>query len=401
MLPIRYEALEGRSPGYMALLGLFAALVVAGAVSAYHMEHHGHYVTGMNNQIVWGIPHVFAIFLIIAASGVLNVASVGSVFGKVDYKPLARLSSLLAVAFLVGGLAVLVLDLGRPDRLIVAMTYYNFKSIFAWNILLYAGFFVVLFLYMWTLFERRMKPCQKTAGVAALIWRLILTTGTGSIFGFLVARQAYDAAIMAPLFVMMSFALGLALFIVIMMATAALDRRAVGDYILFKLKNLLAVFVAAVLYFVFVFNITNLYAAEHGGIERFILLDGGIYTCIFWALQIGIGSVLPLLLFYLPQTSRSRTAVWLGCSLVLVGMFAQLYVIIIGGQAYPLVMFPGMEESSSFFDGVVAEYTPSLPEIVLGIGGVGLAMAIVVFALAVLDFFPQSLADKHFCEPSD
>ena len=29
---------------------------------------------GMNNQIVWGLPHVFAIFLIVAASGVLNVA---------------------------------------------------------------------------------------------------------------------------------------------------------------------------------------------------------------------------------------------------------------------------------------------------------------------------------------
>ena len=41
------------------------------------MEHQGHYVTGMNNQIVWGMPHVFAIFLIVAASGALNVASIG------------------------------------------------------------------------------------------------------------------------------------------------------------------------------------------------------------------------------------------------------------------------------------------------------------------------------------
>ena len=46
------------------------------------MEHHGHVVTGMNNQVVWGLPHVFAIFLIVAASGVLNVASIGSVFGR-------------------------------------------------------------------------------------------------------------------------------------------------------------------------------------------------------------------------------------------------------------------------------------------------------------------------------
>ena len=49
--------------------------------AAYHMEHSGHWVTGMSNQVVWGLPHVFAIFLIVAASGALNVASIGSVFG--------------------------------------------------------------------------------------------------------------------------------------------------------------------------------------------------------------------------------------------------------------------------------------------------------------------------------
>ena len=51
---------------------------------------------------------------------------------------------MFAIAFLIAGLIILVLDLGRPDRLIVAMTTYNFKSIFAWNIFLYSGFFVIL-----------------------------------------------------------------------------------------------------------------------------------------------------------------------------------------------------------------------------------------------------------------
>ncbi len=62
---------------------------------------------------------------------------------------------MLAVALLVGGLAVLVLDLGRPDRLIVAMTNYNFKSIFAWNIILYTGFMAIVAVYLWMLMERR------------------------------------------------------------------------------------------------------------------------------------------------------------------------------------------------------------------------------------------------------
>ena len=72
---------------------------------------------------------------------------------------------------------------------------------------------------------------------------------------------------------------------------------------------------------------------------------------------------------------------------------AQLYVIIIGGQAYPQQIFPGKDVSSSFFDGVVASYSPSLPEVALGVSGVALALALTVVALKVLPFLPRSLAD--------
>ena len=34
---------------------------------------------------------------------------------------------------------VLMLDLGRPDRVIVAATHYNWRSVFAWNVFLYSG----------------------------------------------------------------------------------------------------------------------------------------------------------------------------------------------------------------------------------------------------------------------
>jgi Ni/Fe-hydrogenase subunit HybB-like protein len=202
-MTIEYRTLEGRSAGYYTLLAVLGVLVAAGLAAAHYMDVEGHHVTGMNNQIVWGTPHVFAVFLIVAASGALNVASIASVFGRAMYYPLARLSGLLAITLLAGGLAILVLDLGRPDRLIVAMSYYNFKSIFAWNIFLYLGFLVVLAVYLWMMFERRMNRYGTPVGYVAFLWRLVLTTGTGSIFGFLVARQAYDAAIMAPMFVMM------------------------------------------------------------------------------------------------------------------------------------------------------------------------------------------------------
>ena len=392
-LQIDFREIEGGMRFY-SLLGFIGLFVLAGLGAAYFMEHNGHHVTGMTNQIVWGTPHVFAVFLIVAASGALNVASISSVFGKTPYKPLARLSGLLAIALLVGGLAILVLDLGRPDRLIVAMTYYNFKSIFAWNIILYIGFIAVVAVYLWMMMERKMNAFTRLAGFTAFIWRLILTTGTGSIFGFLVARQAYDAALMAPMFIIMSFSFGLAIFILVLMAAYKWSDRPLGDLIINRLKNLLGVFIAAVLYFVMVYHLTNLYMTEHHGVERFILLDGGIYTNLFWFVQILLGSLVPLALLYHPTTGKSRGWIGLASLLVIIGGLAQMYIIIIGGQAYPLELFPGMEVTSSFFDGGINAYAPSLPEIVLGISGIAMALAAVVVGIRVLRFLPLSLADE-------
>ena len=393
MSTITYREIDGGNKGFYAVLCGLGVLILIGLASAWWMESQGHHVTGMSNQIVWGMPHVVAVFLIVAASGALNVASIGSVFGRTPYKPLARLSGLLAIALLIGGLAVLVLDLGRPDRLIVAMTTYNFKSIFAWNIFLYVGFLAIVAAYLWVQMEWRMGQFTPVVGWVAFIWRLILTTGTGSIFGFLVARQAYDAAVMAPMFIAMSFSFGLAVYILVLMAACSGSGRELGDAMLRRLGRLLGVFAGVVLYFAAVQHLTNLYAAEHGGVERFILFDGGVYTALFWIGQVLLGGIVPLALVFHPAWAARRCAIAWAAALMILGGLAQIYVIILGGQAFPLVLFPGMEVSSSFFDGVVVAYTPSPFEIGLGIGGIALAGVIVVIGLRVLRFLPESLAD--------
>ncbi len=393
MATVQYRELAGRTGVYLALLGVLGALILAGLGAAWTMEHSGHHVTGMTNRIVWGMPHVFAVFLIVAASGALNVASIASVFGRDFYKPLSRLSGLLAVTLLAGGLAVLVLDLGRPDRLIVAMTHYNFKSIFAWNIFLYMGFFAVVAIYLWTMFERRMNGYSSRAGMVAFLWRLVLTTGTGSIFGFLVARVAYDSALFPPLFIAMSFAFGLAIFMLVLMAACRFGGRVLGDAVLRRLGRLLGVFVAAVLYFVVVYHVVNLYVARQHELERFLLRDGGVYTLLFWFGQVLVGGIVPLVLLFGRVTRDSRRAIAAAAICVIAGGLAQIYVIIIGGQAFPQLMFPGKEVASSAFDGVIAAYAPSLTEIALGVGGAALALALTAVALRVLPFLPLSLAD--------
>ncbi|HXP96113.1 MAG TPA: NrfD/PsrC family molybdoenzyme membrane anchor subunit [Telmatospirillum sp.] len=386
-----FHVLAGRSPwswAFLIFLGLFAAL---GGLAALYMEHNGHWVTGMNNQVPWGLPHVCAVFLIVASTGALNIASLGSVFSKDDYKPLGRLSALSAMAVQAGGLCILLLDLGRSDRLIVAMTNYNFTSIFALNIILYNGFFAIVTTYLYIMMEPKLEPFYHPVAFSAFIWRLIVTTGTGSIFGLMVSRTAYHSAIMAPMFISMSFSFGLAIFLVILtflrggsgrpMASPQLQRR---------LLVLLACFIAVSLYMVVMHHVTSVYSAERRDFERFILFDGGIFPALLWVGFGLIGSVLPLLVLLVPFPAVGAAARLFIASLgVIAGGIALMYVIIVGGESFPIDLFPGKIVSSSFFDGVVGTYSPSVPEVFLALGGFALVGLIVTVGMWVLEVLPD------------
>ena len=367
--------------------GLFAAV---GLLSAWYMESHGHIVTGMNNQIVWGIPHVFAIFLIVAASGVLNVASIGSVFGKPEYKVRAPLSGLLSIAMLAGGLTVLMLDLGRPDRVIVAATNYNLTSVFAWNVLLYSGLFTLVALYLWTMMDKRMYPYSRPAGFAVFAWRFILTTGTGLIFAFLVARQAYASALLPPMFIVLSFAWGLAVFLIAQTVMYRWNGVSADPAVTRRIKHLLGLFLLGSLYLVAAYHLTNLYFAKNSAYESFILFNEMPYAWLFWIGYVLIGNVLPLFLVYYPDIeSDVKCAVPIAALMAVTGAIAFLYVLIVGGQAYPLDIFPGYQASSSFGDGQVGHYAPSLPEFLLGIGGVAIAFLVTTVGVRVFNFMPR------------
>jgi len=394
MTAIAMREIEGRSRGWWGLFAL-GALVLLGMLAAWHaMETRGHVITGMTNQVVWGLPHVFAVFLILAASGVLNVASAASAFDKRFYKPLAPLSAWLAIVLLAGGLAVLGLDLGRSDRLIVAMTHFNFKSIFAWNMFLYSGFFAVVAVYLWTMLDRTVGGHSTGAGRLAFVWRLVLTTGTGSIFGFLIAREAYSSALLAPMFIVLSIVYGMAIYLLVLIAACAGTGRELGRGVVERIGRLLGWFVLTGLYFVAVFHLTNLYLAKQIGVERFLLVDGGIYTWLFWGGQVLAGSVIPLVLLWHPATRGGRSTTVIAAALIVLGGLAQMYVTIIGAQAWPLDLFPGYEMRSSFFDGVIHPYSPSLPEAALALGGFAIALLGALLGVKFLRLLPASLSDE-------
>jgi molybdopterin-containing oxidoreductase family membrane subunit len=342
----------------------------------------------MDNQIVWGMPHVFAVFLIVAATGALNIAMAASVFGKTVYRPVAALSALVSLALLAGGLALLMLDLGRSDRMIVAITRLNPESVFARRVIFYDGYMASVGVYLWFLLERRMNRYIRPAAIIAFLWQLLLITSTGLEFGFNF-RAAYDSLLYAPMFIAFASAYGIAVFALILFAVCAWEARPVSEPLLRRLKGLLGICVGASLFFAVLFFGSKYELARSRDVARFFLFDGGVYTALLWLGQLAIGGIAPLALLLRAQVSRAAVAA--ACALVVLGGLAQMYVTLIGGQAYPQILFPGMAETSSFFDGEIHPYAPTLVEVLLGLGGVALAAAIVAVALRALALLPEQL----------
>jgi Ni/Fe-hydrogenase subunit HybB-like protein len=380
-----YEAVNHlRNKTAWVIAGSMLILLLA-AVAAFQMEHNGHHITAMNNHIVWGLPHVFAIFLIISASGALNVASLASVFGKSFYNPLSRLSIVLAVSLLVGGLAVILLDLGRPDRLIIAMTYYNFKSIFTWNIFLYTGFVAITVVYLWTQLDWQVNHHTEKLGKFAFVWRLILTAGTGSIFGVLIARDAYHLLVMAPLFIILSLGFGLAWFLIV---SGILLRKEVFVKMAPRLCQLLIKLLVISLIASFFYHLINFLRDEARDFTQFLLFESGSYGFLIWFVQILLGIIFPALLLSSNIKIISRPEVMTASLLIVGGGIAQIFTIVIGGQAFTMRLVDGYEVMPNQFFGQVLNYVPTYWELMLGSGGIALMLLMVITQSRLFQIVP-------------
>lgn len=381
----KYTSIEGDSTNYYLLLAVLGFFLLLGAGAFFYVEINGHGVTGMTNQVVWGVPHIFAISLLVMASGALNLASMATVFAAKHYKQFRRFSAFLAIALLVGGLAVLVLDLGRPDRMLLTVLHMNFRSMFTWNVFLYSGFMILCFLYLWSMMEH--EKYVKIAGSTAFMGRLILTTGTGSIFGVIHAREVFHSAITAPTFIAISLTSGTAVCILLLATTFRLTRREMDVKLLHGMRNMLMFFTLLVTYLFVVEKFTKFYSPAFYDVEQWIL--GGPYAFLYWVGVIGIGLLVPLVILFNPATGRTLGGIFSASVCAILGEMAFVAHVLLAGQAYPFNMFPGYTLHSPFFDGAVATYSPSLVEFMLGFGGFAIAGLIYVLGIRFFRLLPQ------------
>jgi molybdopterin-containing oxidoreductase family membrane subunit len=352
------------------------------------MHEHGLYLSGMTNRVPWGLQISMAIFYIGLSAGSLVVSGLYGVFGKMEYKPFARIAAYLAMLFLIAGLLSIFTDQGRIDRVFTKpFTYVNATSMFSINPALYSGHIMICVLYLWALFKEK-GTLTKITSLVVVLWAIGTHTGTGAIFAF-VPRELYNSALLPPSFVAAALSSGAALMILVIVGLSKATKRHLDDELIIWMgRRLLSIFVVVTFYVLLIENAHRAYLAESNEAARFFLF-GGSHSFMFWLGLITVGCVIPAILLFIKRTGTSVPWTVFASVLVVVGVLFERFLIVIPGLIHPPELFPGWEVSDVMvWEGVVG-YNISYLEVLQTLGVIGVIGFAFVVGLKVMPLAPK------------
>src|ERR1039458_8011268 len=211
---------------YYTWMGALSVVCLLG-LNAYAKQFaNGLIVTGMSDEVSWGVYIANFTFLVgVAAAAVMMVIPV-YIYNNEELHDLVIFGELLAVAAILMCLAFVTVDLGRPDRfwhLIPGIGQFNFpKSMLSWDVLVLNGYLLLnVHICGYLLYCRYQK---KKPGkwfyipfvFIAIVWAVSIHTVTAFLYVGLGGRPFWNSSIVGPRFLASAFTAGPALIILAM-----------------------------------------------------------------------------------------------------------------------------------------------------------------------------------------
>ncbi len=208
---------------YYAWMGLLTVICLLG-INAYAKQLvHGLVVTGMSDEVSWGVYIANFTFLVgVAAAAVMMVIPV-YIYDNEELHDLVIFGELLAVAAIIMCLLFVTVDLGRPDRfwhLIPGLGQMNFpRSMLSWDVIVLNGYLLLnvhICGYLLYCRYQKKKPSKWfyiPFVFLAIVWAVSIHTVTAFLYVGLGGRPFWNASIVGPRFLASAFTAGPALII--------------------------------------------------------------------------------------------------------------------------------------------------------------------------------------------
>lgn len=363
----------GNSP-FWRWIGTLSLLILIGGFFYIRQLSEGLIVTGMSDQVSWGLYIAnFVFFVGIAASAVL-LAVPTFIFQRQDTAHVMLFAESMAVAAVFTALLFVIADLGQPTRLwhlLPLLGHINFPaSLLAWDVFVLIGYLLLnLILIGMTLYTtyRGKKPNKVILLlliILTMFWAIAIHTVTAFLFSANTGRLLWHTALLAPRFIASAFASGGALLIFGLQVIRKVCHHPVDQSVFNLIAIVVTLSLQISLFFTGVELFTDFYNETTDVISiRYLYLGLGETTGLviwIWA-AIGLNGIAVVILSINPLR-RHLLSLNIACSLLLVGIWLEKGVaqVVPGFIPTPL--------------GEVFEYSPTVTELMvtLGIWAIGL-----------------------------
>jgi Ni/Fe-hydrogenase subunit HybB-like protein len=358
-----------RSPqiAYWTLLGVVAAV----GMSAIHARiEHGLQVTNLTSLVPWGLWVALYIYFIGLSAGSFLLSTLIYVFGQTRFERVGRLALFVAFVALVAGLAFIWLDLGHPERFWTVFLHRNPASVLEWEIHLYVLYAVVLLAELWLVMRPDLVRGAQQRSWRGRLYRLLalgstdvsetalsrdrravrvlgllgvpvaigVHGGTGAIFAVVKARPFWYSGLVPVIFLVSALASGGAALTCLTAFSLKGERH--RDLVR-GLARLVTAFLALDVLCLASEMLVGLYGGVPDHVATYRAMLFGPFWYVFWILQVGLGTVAPLVILLHPRTGQSRGWIGLATALVAIGIVGVRLNIIIPPLTVPLL--PGLE----------------------------------------------------------
>ena len=353
---------------YWLWLGVLSVLIIAGAVAYAVQLRYGLIVTGMSDQVSWGFYIANFAFLVgIAAAAVLLVIP-AYIFHREDIKSVVLIGEGLAVAAVLAAMLFVLVDLGRPDRMLHLLPMIgslNFpQSMLAWDVLVLSGYLALNLAIPFYVHYRHYQGREPNFAayfpfvVLAIFWAISIHTVTAFLFSANSARPFWHIALLGPRFIATAFVSGPALIIIVLQLISRFTRYPVPGSVIDTLALIMTVALQISLFFVGVELFTDFYnEGAHAASVRYLYFGlDGMASLVPWVWTALAMNVVAVVILSIHPLRRRRLLLNIACGLAFFAIWVEK------GMGF---VVPGFIPTPL---GEVFEYSPTLVELVLSAG---------------------------------
>jgi Ni/Fe-hydrogenase subunit HybB-like protein len=390
-------------------------IMIIGVVAYIDQINKGLVVTNLRDYALWGI--YISNFVFFVATSFVGSATVAvlRLTNNTWRTPVVRIAEIISVAAIIMAGITIIIDMGRPDRMLNLFIYGRLQSPITWDVIIIPTYmaFSLLLLYFpllpdLTILKKHMKEknpfLSKLYGALALNWTgstlqksiqsksikiiaisiipvgILLQTIDAWLFST-TYRVGWDSTNMGAYFVSGAFVAGLGALITVVCVVRKVRKLEyyITDFHFDKLGKFLALACLTYVYFNINEYLIPIFNAPVEEIKHLNALISGEYALIFWFSQI-VGLLIPIIILLFKKGRKPGPMLVVGL-MVVVGSWWKRYVIVTPTLLHPFLPVEGVPESWH-------HYFPSMHEWLITASNLATALLIITLLIRYLPAIP-------------